>query len=422
MANKSHSSYFNNGNVMRDLHIWDIRDGRDRVIQGVHSYAESQVTWSPDSSMIGYTDPNAGIVVVKLITSEVRYLSGENPASNFAWAPDSQSIMTCLPTDINILIRININGDIIRQYKLNESENGRELNWNKSVTSILLMTKVIRPGTPTVTRISTLELASGNETNLYESQIDIYNPQFAPNGDGIIFLEYSPCCRNMYYLKDGTQLPVQLTALEGWTDFGSSSPYGDTVPYEHFSGDDSHELRGISLITMKDSVLYKDPVGDPDTSHASRVISSLESGHQLNGLLWKPSGQSLGLIVELHNVSGTETPILFTYDAEYRYKALIANRSGYAYLYVNCYLQDISNKENIATQMLYGNELSSLVANVQLSINVLPQATLLVGYSVGTTVVLSSVVDAPERYGAVVLVGISEQGTTRKREGVAKEQ
>lgn len=159
--------------------------------------------------------------------------------------------------------------------------------------------------------------------------------------------------------------------------------------------------------------MYKDPDGVLSGPAGVFVSADSSSGEHLAGVLWSPPIPARGLVVELHNLNGAAAEAqvaagsITSYDSEYRKKALMANSLGFAYLYVDC---DSANlvTEDRDQQARFGVRLSDLVNNVQLSLHIQSRQTLLVAYSLGAAVALSSVVEAPNRYGVVTLVGLPD--------------
>jgi hypothetical protein len=401
----------NNGEKLRILNVWTYSTHKIVTVPNIRSYAESQVTWSPDSRLIGYSDPEFGMIAVNIETFTKSLLTAAQPLSAFEWAPDSRSVLTFEPTNPARVVRINLLGAIVSSFNLRDGESGRELAWTSDPAKVVLRT-VVKDASSHKSRLSILDLNRRVETTLYENGRDIRDPQWPPNNSGIVFFAPNSWGRDLFYLKDGTQKPVQITDSPGWSDFGTNVPHADIVAYGHFSGNDSPELREKSLTTLNDDLLYKDPDGILGGSQAIRVSIGSSSGDHLTGVLWKPHLAARGLVVELHNMTGAEAGSISSYDPEYRKKALMANSFGYAYLFVDCYSASLLDTD-AGQRSHYGTRLSALVDSVQDALHIPTTRTALVAYSVGAAAALSLIIEAPSRYGIVTLVGLGDQRASK---------
>jgi hypothetical protein len=397
------------GNTTRDLYIWRYASGEPRRVAGVKSYAAPQVTWSPDSTSIGYADPDAGLMIVQIRNekkgiADVSRIFSDEP-SVFEWSPDSRSVIL-FPPDNKALIHLGVDGHQLHNIPLAPGELGRGLLWSGNQNRILVRTKGSRAG---YTRLASLDTSNWQLTTVAELSGDVRTPQWTQDGLGIVYSLQKEWGRDIFYLRLGSQTPEQLTELDGWSDLWSNVPFGpDMIPFGHFS-DESPELRAVSLHSKRDVLLYRDPSNGLPHTQGIRVTAEPSTGRQLAGVLWKPEGPAKGLIVELHNVSGAATLSLHAYDADYRRKALMANQYGFAYLCVDAYSDDFLKNPKTEINLHYGDYLARLVGSIQKATDVQPSNTMLVAYSVGAAAALSWIVDGSSEYGWATLVGLSDE-------------
>ena len=393
------------GELFRVLRLWDLTTGNVVTVPGIKSYAESQVSWSPNSMMVAFSDPDKGLLVVKKGEKPiVTELLTKEPLT-FEWSPDS-NVIIAIPSDTpNTLLEISVETGATKTHLLPDREVGRGISWYSGHEQPIVRTKNSN------TKSSSLmlfDLDNDKTATVYHSTSDVRDPQWTDKGHDLVFPIQSEWGRELYRLNLNTNEAEQITHFGGWTDFRGKSDTDDKLSIGSFtaSGSDLFLLNGVS---GKTQLVYHDPTADLLVTEGKRVVSTNSSGRRLSGVLWVPQSSAKGLIIELHNMSGSESNNIYAYDAEYARRAELANHEGYAFLYVDCYSTDILAREGLPNASDFGVRLSQLADEVGKSLSVSSQNVLLIAYSVGANATLSFLADAPTAYGSVVLVGLSEE-------------